>query len=89
MASLSTYSGPRTETQPVSIWQPMRRPLFFALWIAGFVSNIGTWMQNVAASWLMTSLTSSHLMVALIQTFSRRPGCWLPPASSLSPRSRA
>ncbi len=32
------------------------------------VSNIGTWMQDLAAGWLMTSLTESRLMVALVQT---------------------
>jgi hypothetical protein len=39
-----------------SAWAPLREPLFRALWIAAFASNIGTWMQNVAAAWLMTSL---------------------------------
>jgi len=31
------------------------------------VSNIGTWMQDVGAGWLMTSLSASPLMVALVQ----------------------
>jgi len=29
------------------------------------VSNIGSWMQDVGESWLMTSLTLSPLLVAL------------------------
>jgi MFS family permease len=37
------------------------------------VSNIGTWMQNVAAVWYMTSLTSSPLMVALVQAATSLP----------------
>ena len=41
--------------------------MFFWLWIAALVSNIGTWMQNVGAAWLMTSLSPSPLLVALIQ----------------------
>ena len=40
-----------------SAWKPLRQPVFRALWIASLTSNIGTWMQNVGAAWLMTSLT--------------------------------
>lgn len=46
----------------------LRIPLFRALWTAALISNIGGWMQNVAAAWLMTSLTSSPLVIALVQT---------------------
>ncbi len=42
--------------------------LFRALWIANTVSNIGTFMQSVGSAWLMTSLSSSPLIVALLQT---------------------
>ena len=37
-------------------WRPLRHPLFRDLWIAAVASNIGTWMQNLGAAWLMTSL---------------------------------
>lgn len=37
------------------------------------VSNIGTWMQNVGAAWLMTSLAPTALMVALVQTATNLP----------------
>jgi hypothetical protein len=51
-----------------------KQPVFRVLWIATLVSNIGSWMQNTGAPWLMTSLTSSVLMVALVQTAEpRRP----------------
>ncbi|GAB2786582.1 MFS transporter [Hymenobacter latericoloratus] len=43
------------------------------LWIASFVSNIGTWMQNVGAVGLMTELTPSPVLVALLQTASALP----------------
>src|ERR1700692_3615353 len=52
---------------PVSAFGPLREPLFRALWIAAVVSYTGTWMQNVGAGWLMTSLTLSPLMVGLVQ----------------------
>ena len=56
-----------------SAWSPLRQPLFRNLWIASVVSNIGTWMQSVGAAWLMTTLTSSSLLVALVQSASSLP----------------
>jgi MFS family permease len=43
------------------------------VWIAALVSNIGTWMQNVGAAWLMTRLAVSPLMIALVQTATTLP----------------
>jgi MFS family permease len=56
-----------------SAWSPLRQPLFRALWIASLASNIGTWMHEAGAGWLMTSLTPSPLMVALMQTATTLP----------------
>ncbi|MBC7380858.1 MAG: MFS transporter [Burkholderiaceae bacterium] len=56
-----------------SPWSPWRHQAFRAIWIAGLVSNVGNWMQNVGAAWMMTSLTESIFMVALIQTASSVP----------------
>lgn len=47
--------------------------MFRAIWLATVVSNLGTWIQNVGAAWLMTSLSPSALMVALIQTATSLP----------------
>jgi MFS family permease len=47
-------------------WAPMRSPPFRRLWSAQFVSNVGSWMQTVAAQWVMVSLTSSALLVSAI-----------------------
>jgi MFS family permease len=47
--------------------------LFRNLLVADFVSDVGTFMQSVGAAWLMTSLTTSTLYVALIQTASALP----------------
>jgi MFS family permease len=52
---------------------PLRSPLFRNRVLASLVSNTGTWMQDTAASWLMTSLTSSALLVALMQTAASLP----------------
>lgn len=51
-----------------SVWSPFRYPIFRILWITSTISNIGTWIHDVGAAWLMTSLTSNPLWVALIQS---------------------
>src|SRR6476469_5068441 len=56
-----------------SAWSPLRNTLFRNLWIATIVSNIGTWMQDVGAGWLMTSLSSSPSLVALVEAADSIP----------------
>ncbi len=57
----------------LSAWAPLSQPVFRALWLASLGSNIGTWMQNMGAAWLMTSLTPSPLYVASVQTATYLP----------------
>jgi MFS family permease len=52
---------------------PLRIPLFRDRWVASTVSNVGTWMQDTAATWLMTALTGSPLLIALMQTAASMP----------------
>src|SRR6202046_5253744 len=56
-----------------SPWSPLRIPLFRNLLIADFASDVGSFMQAVGAAWLMTSLSSSPLQIALIQAASALP----------------
>jgi MFS family permease len=56
-----------------SPWAPLRSRLYRDLFIAQFVSNIGTWMQNVAAQWFLVEEHSSAVIVALVQTASLGP----------------
>ncbi|HEY1937985.1 MAG TPA: MFS transporter [Candidatus Angelobacter sp.] len=56
-----------------SALSPLREPLFRSLWIAAVISYTGSWMQNVATGWLMTSLTSSPMWVALVQVAVSMP----------------
>src|SRR3954471_12726247 len=65
--------APRSEGNVPSAYAPLRRALFRWLWIASLTSNIGTWMQNVGAAWLMTGLSASPLMVALVQAATNLP----------------
>ena len=59
--------------QPPSPWSPLRLSLFRALWVAAVASNVGTWMHNVGAEWLMTTLAPTPIMVALMQTAENSP----------------
>lgn len=75
-ATTSHQEGKTTSNKSpntTSTWGPLAQPLFRALWIASIASNIGTWMQSVGAAWLMTSLTSTPLLVALLQTAASLP----------------
>src|ERR1051326_6469206 len=60
-----------------SACEAFREPLFRSLWIAAVVSYTGSWMQNVGAGWLMTSLTMNEarapLMVELVQAAQSLP----------------
>jgi MFS family permease len=79
LSGFVAYGGPRPLRPPPpanergSIWQTLKHRVFFWLTLAALVSNVGTWMQNVGAAWLMTSLSTSPLMVALIQTSASLP----------------
>ncbi|HEU0204690.1 MAG TPA: MFS transporter [Burkholderiaceae bacterium] len=58
---------------PPPTWSPLRLPVFRMLWITWVTSNICMWMNDVAAAWLMISLTTSPVMIALVQTASTLP----------------
>jgi MFS family permease len=72
---MSAAPAPQTDasTSAAGAFAPLRRPVFRALWIGGLASNVGTWMQNVGAAWLMTSLAPTPLMVSLVQAASSLP----------------
>ncbi|HVH03724.1 MAG TPA: MFS transporter [Amaricoccus sp.] len=46
---------------------PLGNPMFRAIWIATLGSNFGGLIQAVGAAWMMTSITASESMVALVQ----------------------
>jgi MFS family permease len=63
--------------QVTSTWTPLREAVFRALWIAAVVSNVGTWMEDVGEAWLMTSLTTSSFLIALVETAGSLPVVFL------------
>jgi len=52
---------------------PFHYPAFRAIWAANLFSNIGAMIQSVGAAWLMTELTTSHVLVALVQASATIP----------------
>ena len=70
--SANPVEAPPIRAAP-SAWSPLQNGLFRSLWIATIVSNVGTWMQDVGSGWLMTSLSSSPSMVALVEAADSIP----------------
>jgi MFS family permease len=73
MSDVEETGASRLEVRAPSAWSPLSQTLFRSLWLAAVASNIGTWMHNVGADWLMTSLAPSPLMVGLMQTAENAP----------------
>src|SRR5262245_34136227 len=66
-------SGNNAAAVPSSPWSPFRHAAFTVLWIATVVANVGSWMYNAAAGWLMTSLDPDPLVVSLVQVATTLP----------------
>jgi len=64
---------PAELTERIGAFSPFRYPLFRAIWIANLFSNLGATIQAVGAAWLMTSLTSSHQLIGLVQASATVP----------------
>ena len=52
---------------------PLKIPLFAVLWGATVLGNVGSFMRDVASSWLITDLSSNPSAVALMQTAATLP----------------
>jgi MFS family permease len=52
---------------------PLKHVVFRSLWFTWLAANMTMWMNDVAAAWLMTTLTTSPVWVALVQTASTLP----------------
>jgi MFS family permease len=53
--------------------QPLGEPVFRLLWGTWLTANLCMWMNDVAAAWTMTTLTSKPIWVALVQSASTLP----------------
>ena len=62
----------RAAAQP-GPFSPFGHGAFTLLWTATLISNIGTWMHEVGAGWLMTTLSPSPAVVTLVQAATTLP----------------
>ncbi|WP_246112722.1 MFS transporter [Allorhodopirellula solitaria] len=73
--------------RPEPFWEPLRLRLFRFFWMASLASNLGTWIHEVGAGWLMTTLQGSPEMVAAVRTSMSLPIVFLAiPAGVLADR---
>ncbi|GAB3097896.1 MFS transporter [Lysobacter terrae] len=73
---MTAPSSPPSSTAPPSApgpWSPLGQAAFRSLWLAILASNIGTWIQSVAATWVMTENTGSPFLVAAVQAATTLP----------------
>lgn len=69
---MSQSNAPPSE--PVhGAWSPLSQPAFRNLWLAVLASNIGTWIHDVSAAWVMAESTGSPFMVAAVQSATTLP----------------
>lgn len=59
------------------VWSPLKVSVYRSFWICAFLSNLGTWIQDVAASWVMTHLSTSPLVISLLSFSSSLPVLFL------------
>nr|WP_156532569.1 MFS transporter [Agrobacterium vitis] len=52
---------------------PFKNQIFLTIWLASITSNFGGLIQDVGAAWMMTSISSSESMVALVQASNTAP----------------
>jgi hypothetical protein len=63
----------RPQPSKFAALEPLKLPVFRMLWSTWLIANICMWMNDVAAAWMMTSLTTSPIWVALVQSASTLP----------------
>jgi MFS family permease len=70
---MSEPNTPPPEPVDLSALAPLKHLAFRMLWGTWLVANTCMWMSDVAAAWMMTSMTTSPLWVALVQTSATLP----------------
>jgi MFS family permease len=64
---------PAASARSPSALEPLSVPVFRLLWSTWLTANLCMWMNDVAAAWTMTTLTSTPIWVALVQSASTLP----------------
>ncbi|MGB3929713.1 MAG: MFS transporter, partial [Sphingobium sp.] len=66
---MDSVAAPLAEKPP----SPFSIPTFRAIWLASLASNFGGLIQSVGAAWMMTSLSASPLLIALVPAATTLP----------------
>mgnify|MGYP002682870151 CR=1 FL=1 len=72
-AKLEEGAPAATAAVSLSPLAPLSVPVFRMLWLTWVAANTCMWMNDVASAWLMTTLTSKPIWVALVQTAATLP----------------
>ncbi|MGL5165074.1 MAG: MFS transporter [Afipia sp.] len=59
--------------KPAGGFAPLRQSVFAVLWAATILGNTGSFMRDVASSWIVTDLSASPAAVAMIQAAGTLP----------------
>ena len=62
------HSANKTPPPALGVFSPLRYAVFRRIWTASLLSNLGLLVLGVGAAWMMTKISSSTGMVALVQT---------------------
>ena len=64
-AVIAALQEEKTDDFPRAV-RALRNRNFRLFWTGNFLSNIGTWMQNVAQGWLVLTLTNSSFWLGVV-----------------------
>lgn len=70
---MSRREEPTRARSANSPWAPLRHRQFLVLWTTMFAAFVGSTISDSAAAWLMTTLASSPVQVALVQSAMMMP----------------
>ncbi|HWL81944.1 MAG TPA: MFS transporter [Roseomonas sp.] len=65
--------APAARAAPAGSFAPLRQTTFAVLWAATVLGNTGSFMRDVASSWLVTDLAAGPAAVAMIQAAGTLP----------------
>lgn len=68
-----TKAGPSKPVRQLAMFRSLYRRDFSIFWVGNFLSNIGTWMQNIALGWLILIITNSPFLLGLNAFLSQIP----------------
>jgi len=85
--SAAAHVAEHEPEKPPGPFAPLALPTYRMFWIASLFSNTGTWVHEIGAGWLMSTLDGSPQMVSAVRAATALPIVLLAvPAGALSDR---